>query len=80
MKPGFAWSEESAWNWPRDGDWINYILTIPIGYAPGEKFIYTSPAVHLLSGILTKTTRLSELEFADKYLFPGRSASVSANG
>jgi CubicO group peptidase (beta-lactamase class C family) len=69
MRPGFAWSEESAWSWPRDGDWINYILTIPMGYAPGEKFIYTSPAVHLLSGILTKTTRMSALDFADKYLF-----------
>ncbi len=69
MTPGFAWSEESAWSWPRDGDWISYILTIPMGSAPGEKFVYTSPAAHLLSGILTKTTWMSALDFADKYLF-----------
>jgi len=40
-----------------------------IDFEPGETFAYNTGASHLLSGIITKSTNMSTLQFADKYLF-----------
>jgi CubicO group peptidase (beta-lactamase class C family) len=40
-----------------------------IEFEPGETHAYNTGASHLLSGIITKSTNMSTLQFADKYLF-----------
>jgi CubicO group peptidase (beta-lactamase class C family) len=69
MTSGFDWSEESPWSWPQGGDWIKYILDTPMSSVPGRKFTYDTPAVHLLSAVLTRNASMSTLDFADRYLF-----------
>jgi CubicO group peptidase (beta-lactamase class C family) len=71
MTAGFDWSEETAWKWPVQNDWLEFSIRMPAlpKTPPGQKFAYNTPSVHLLSGVLTKATQTSMLEFADRYLF-----------
>jgi CubicO group peptidase (beta-lactamase class C family) len=69
MTSGFEWSEEGTWLWPREGDWMEFALKMDNIHTPGEVFTYNTPATHLLSGVLTKTTSMSEAEFAQTHLF-----------
>ncbi len=48
---------------------IRDILRQPLLYAPGEGFKYSSPAAHLLGGVLQKATGRPVLEFAETELF-----------
>ncbi len=50
-------------------DWIQFMLDLPMSYAPGMRFEYNSGAVHLLSAIIRKTTGMSALQFAARHLF-----------
>ena len=50
-------------------DGIQYMLDLPLFYQPGKQFVYSSIAPHLLSAIITRTTGMSLLEFAQKNLF-----------
>lgn len=34
-----------------NGDWVKFILDLPLECAPGEKFVYNSANTHLLSAI-----------------------------
>jgi CubicO group peptidase (beta-lactamase class C family) len=69
MTSGFAWSEETPWSWPQSGDWVRYVIEGTMAAEPGLKFTYDTAAVHLLSGILTKVTGTSTLDFANRSLF-----------
>lgn len=69
MTSGLDWSEQSAWQWPQSGDWIKFVIDTSMSSQPGSKFTYNTPAVHILSGILTKVTQTNTLAFADTYLF-----------
>ncbi|MES2276862.1 MAG: serine hydrolase [Bacteroidota bacterium] len=57
------------------GDWLhiadpaNYVIKAPLTSDPGKVFHYSNAASHLLSVILTKSTRMDTKAFADKYLF-----------
>jgi len=51
------------------GNWIKYIIGLTLGANPGEKWNYATSGTHLLSGIITKATGLSTLDFAQEYLF-----------
>jgi CubicO group peptidase (beta-lactamase class C family) len=46
-----------------------YVLKAPLGSEPGKVFQYSNAASHLLSVIITKSTGMSTLAFANKYLF-----------
>jgi len=46
-----------------------YILNAPLVSEPGKEFHYNNAASHLLSVIITKSTGMSTLDFANKYLF-----------
>ena len=49
-------------------DWIlNYEMLL--NYQPGDVWLYGSPNTDLLSTIISSSTNLSTLEFAEKYLF-----------
>lgn len=50
-------------------DWMKESISLRLLYNPGQTFSYASPQTHLLSGILTKATRMSTRDLADKFLF-----------
>ena len=72
MSSGLQWDEQQGneYNdWFNSKDYINYVLEKPIVNEPGTVFTYNSGAAHLLSVILTETTGMETLQFADEYLF-----------
>jgi CubicO group peptidase (beta-lactamase class C family) len=50
-------------------DWVQFTLDLPLAGAPGERFVYCSPAAHLLSAVLQQATKQSALAFAREHLF-----------
>lgn len=50
-------------------DQSGYVLKAPLVSEPGKVFHYSNAGTHILSVILTKSTHMSTLEFANKYLF-----------
>lgn len=52
-----------------DGDWVKYILRLPLVSKPGDKFLYNSANAHLLSAIISQATKMSTVDFAKKFLF-----------
>jgi CubicO group peptidase (beta-lactamase class C family) len=50
-------------------DWFKSTLEQPVSSNPGRVFHYNDAAVHLLSGILTRTTHMTAKEFGNKFLF-----------
>jgi CubicO group peptidase (beta-lactamase class C family) len=50
-------------------DWVGFMLDLPMIAEPGTRFEYCSGGMHVLSGIITKTTGLSALDFARRALF-----------
>ena len=50
-------------------DYVQFVLNRNVTWAPGEHFVYCSPAIHMLSPILQQATGLSSLAFARQYLF-----------
>jgi len=66
----------AAIEWPNSmcDQWLNspnpslFLLSLPMESVPGSKFSYSTPASHLLSGIITKATGMETADFADKYL------------
>jgi len=78
MTAGIRWDESSyaytdplnnAASMENSHDWIEYILSLPMQYKPGEKFVYNSGITILLSHILNKATGMPVDEYAKKYLF-----------
>lgn len=53
----------------RSSDWVRYMLDLPMVAEPGQRFVYCSGGMHLLSGVLSKVTGTSALEFARSRLF-----------
>ncbi|MCJ7801758.1 MAG: beta-lactamase family protein, partial [Candidatus Marinimicrobia bacterium] len=49
-------------------NWIQSAIEEPLLYNPGETHSYNTFLTHLLSGIITKTSGMSTLEFGQKYL------------
>lgn len=50
-------------------NWVGYALQLPMKNKPGEIWSYTSIDPMILSGIIRKSTNMSIMDFADKYLF-----------
>ena len=57
-------------------NWIKYITELPLGTNPGEQWYYATSGTHLLSGIITKATGKSCLDFAEEYLFEPLNISI----
>jgi CubicO group peptidase (beta-lactamase class C family) len=78
MKSGIDWNEaaDHSTQFPNNSNWMNTILHLPLRYPPGVSFIYTTPNVHVLSGILTRASGMSTYDFAEKYLFTPLNISV----
>ena len=56
-------------DWLASPDPVAYVLNKKLVAFPGKEYNYNSGATHLLSGILTKATGQSTLEFANEQLF-----------
>jgi len=71
MSAGFKWNDWGPilWEWAYSRDWAGFTLNLPLENIPGDKFIYNSSTSHLLSIILSKSTNVSTLDFADNNLF-----------
>ncbi|GAP17898.1 serine hydrolase domain-containing protein, partial [Levilinea saccharolytica] len=69
LTAGFEWEDTRLWMWSNDPNPTRYTFQLPIVTEPGEKFNYNTPAVHLLSAVLTRATGLTEQEYADQHLF-----------
>ena len=72
MSSGFQWNEVdgNAYNeWILSADPFNFLLTKPLTDSPGSAFNYNSAAVHLLSIVLIKATKMPLPDFANQYLF-----------
>jgi CubicO group peptidase (beta-lactamase class C family) len=50
-------------------DYVQFVLDRKMVAEPGTRFIYCSPAIHLLSPILQRATGMTALEFARQNLF-----------
>jgi CubicO group peptidase (beta-lactamase class C family) len=50
-------------------DWLKYALEKPLTDVPGEIFVYNTGLTHFLSGIISKVSKMSTMEFANQYLF-----------
>ncbi|MGL5234779.1 MAG: serine hydrolase domain-containing protein [Empedobacter falsenii] len=74
MKSGYDCEE---WNGSKDcesemeksKDWVQFSLDLPLAERPGEKWSYTSVNTMILSGILSKVSKMTVTEFANKFLF-----------
>jgi CubicO group peptidase (beta-lactamase class C family) len=63
----YRWSGLNAMR--SSGDWVQFMLDLPMEGAPGTQFEYCNGASFLLSAIITETTGMSAHEFADEHLF-----------
>jgi hypothetical protein len=50
-------------------DWTQHVLNLPMESLPGEKFEYCNGVSHLLSAIISTTTKMKTIDFAQKNLF-----------
>jgi CubicO group peptidase (beta-lactamase class C family) len=71
MSAGFRWNDRgpSMRNWYSSSDWLKFAIQLPLENNPGDVFNYNSSSSHLLSIILSKSTKTSTLDFAKKNLF-----------
>ena len=71
MSAGFRWNDRgpSMRNWYYSSDWLKFAIQLPLENNPGDVFNYNSSTSHLLSAILSKSTKTSALDFAKRNLF-----------
>lgn len=73
MRSGFECdptnSEATLTEMTASADWVQFTLDLPMEDEPGERRVYCSPNVHLLSAILQRATGMGTLEFARLHLF-----------
>jgi CubicO group peptidase (beta-lactamase class C family) len=78
MSAGFEWDEDthsygdsrnSHRQMDRSDDWLRFVLSRPLQFTPGERWIYNTGNTHLLAGIIKVCSDLHADEFAEKYLF-----------
>jgi hypothetical protein len=50
-------------------DWVRFMFRLPFETIPGKKFSYCSGNFYLLAEILQRTTKMTCLDFAKKFLF-----------
>ena len=58
-----------AGRWLAKDDWLNYLLSIPLAFDPGERWAYADINVALIGAIIEEKSGLSLKDFAKKYVF-----------
>ena len=77
MQLGIGWNENTApldsnnqvVQMEKSADWIQYVLQQTMDSEPGEKWVYSSGASQLLSGIIKKATGMNIAAYAEQHLF-----------
>ncbi|WP_182300876.1 serine hydrolase domain-containing protein [Cohnella cholangitidis] len=74
MTPGWDWPEMGDWGglpnpMINSPNWVRFILSRPMKYAPGRRMFYDSGSSHLLSGILQQVSGMTTSEYAESLLF-----------
>lgn len=77
MQLGVSWNENTApldsnnqvVQMEKSADWIQYVLQQSMDADPGEKWVYSSGASHLMSGIIRKATGQRMAAYAEQHLF-----------
>ncbi len=69
LKCGYEPGEPELFVMLKSKDWVQFTLDLPMAVKPGTKFAYCSSNTHLLSAIITRTTGMSAMAFAQKHLF-----------
>ncbi|MGB5750607.1 MAG: serine hydrolase [Desulfobacterales bacterium] len=71
MSAGFRWNDRGPVmrDWYTSSNWAKFTIQLPQENNPGDEFTYNSSTSHLLSIILSKSTKTSTLEFAKRNLF-----------
>ena len=78
MTAGFDWDEWTySYSEPENTEtqmvstknWMKFLFDLPMKYEPGEKWIYNTGSIHVLSAVLKKTTGMYADKFAEKFLF-----------
>lgn len=71
MSAGFRWNDRGPVmrNWYTSSNWPKFTIQLPQENNPGEVFNYNSSTSHLLSIILSKSTKTSTLDFAKQNFF-----------
>lgn len=66
MTAGFQWNEGSDRLY---GNYIESAIELPMRDSPGSVFNYSSAVPHILSGVISVSSRSTTTEIATKYLF-----------
>jgi CubicO group peptidase (beta-lactamase class C family) len=71
MSAGFKWNDRGPimMSWYYSTDMGRFAIQLPQENNPGDVFNYNSSTSHLLSIILSKSTKVSTLDFANQNLF-----------
>jgi CubicO group peptidase (beta-lactamase class C family) len=71
MSAGFRWNDRGPvmGDWYTSSNWAKFTIQLPQENNPGEVFNYNSSTSHLLSIILSKSTKTSTLDFAKRNFF-----------
>jgi hypothetical protein len=74
MSGGFEWQggmleSPSLDQLASSGDWVQFMLGLPLSDPPGSRFVYNSGGSHLLSAIVQQTTGMMSEKFAAANLF-----------
>ncbi len=71
MSAGFRWNDRGPEmrDWYTSSNWAKFTIQLPQENNPGDVFNYNSSISHLLSIILSKSTKTSTLDFANRNLF-----------
>jgi len=68
MRMGIDIEENNLLDAIAKDDWIRATFELPLLHNPGEKFAYNSLQTHLLSAIISRSSEMTTLEYANKYL------------
>jgi CubicO group peptidase (beta-lactamase class C family) len=66
---GFEQDEGTLQQMEYGDNFMQFAVDRKVAAKPGTKFVYDSPGMHILSGILQKATGMTELEYARQVLF-----------
>lgn len=58
-----------AGRWIGKDEWVSYLLSIPLAWEPGEKWVYADINAVLVGAIIEETSGMSLRDFAKKHVF-----------
>jgi CubicO group peptidase (beta-lactamase class C family) len=69
MTTGMSWAEKSSDLWDKSADILKVIFDRDMDSVPGGVFNYNTAAVHLLSLLIRRCTKMSLVDYANRFIF-----------